>query len=98
MNVFKILKKSIVWIWRALEIMTRLLSVLLLLFFFALFAASFAPETPQVPDSGALVLAPQGALVDQLSGDALDQALSRARGVPVHETLNYKLHRAGEEW
>ena len=87
MNVFKILKKSIVWIWRALEIMTRLLSVLLLLFFFVLFAASFAPETPQVPDSGALVLAPQGALVDQLSGDALDQALSRARGVPVHETL-----------
>ncbi len=87
MNVFGWLKRSIGWIWRILEGMSRVFSILFVLIFLMIVFASFAPEAPQVPETGALILAPEGTLVDQLSGDPLDQALARARGLPVQETL-----------
>ncbi len=47
--------------------------------FGALLAAG-QTELPYVPDDAALVLSPQGYLVEELSGDPLDRALSRASG------------------
>src|SRR5215471_21456681 len=83
--------RSWVWrvgaaIWRGLDRLRRVLHLLLLLFIFLIVVAGLFGERVFVPSKAALVIAPQGALVDQLSGDALQRALARARGTRVQET------------
>jgi protease-4 len=73
-------------IWRGLDRLRRLLHLILLLAIFLLLLASLLGERVFVPSSAALVIAPEGALVDQLSGDPLERALARARGAPLQET------------
>ena len=79
--------RILVGIARTLDRLRKVLHLLLLLFFFALLSALLAQEQIIVPRSAALVIAPQGALVDQLSGDPLSLALARAQGLPPQETL-----------
>lgn len=74
-------------IWRGLDRLRRLLHLILLLGLFLLFAVALVGERTLIPGSAALVIAPQGALVDQLSGDPLERALARAQGSPIQETL-----------
>src|SRR5690606_37741682 len=73
--------------FRALDRVRRVLHFLLLLIVFLILAAGLAQEQIIVPRAAALVIAPQGALVDQLSGDPFERALARARGVRLQETL-----------
>src|SRR5262245_55010135 len=73
-------------IWRGLDRLRRLLHLILLLAIFLLLLASLLGERVFVPSSAALVIEPEGALVDQLSGDPLERALARARGTPLQET------------
>jgi protease IV len=79
--------KIIRGIWRGLDRLRRVLHLIVLLMLFAVVLAALVPETPVVPDSAALLLAPEGALVEQLSGDAFDLAVAKARGLPMQETL-----------
>jgi protease-4 len=74
-------------IWRGLDRLRRLLHLILLLGLFLLFAAIVVGERTLIPLSAALVIAPQGVLVEQLSGDPLSRAWARAQGLPVQETL-----------
>ncbi|HEY8521662.1 MAG TPA: signal peptide peptidase SppA [Gammaproteobacteria bacterium] len=74
-------------LFRALDRVRRVLHFLLLLMIFMILAAGIAQEQIVVPQAAALVIAPQGALVDQLSGDPFERALARARGVRLQETL-----------
>ncbi len=74
-------------VWRVLDRVRKVLHLVLLLFVFALLSALLTQEQIVVPRSAALVIAPEGALVDQLSGDPLDVALARAQGLPLQETL-----------
>ena len=74
-------------IWRGLDRLRRLLHLILLLGFFLLLLVSSVGERVYIPRTAALVIAPRGVLVDQLSGDALDRALARAQGTPLRETL-----------
>lgn len=83
-NVFM---RGLGMIWRGLDRLRRLLHLILLLFVLMLVLALFAPRQPLVPASAALVLDPQGALVDQLSGDPLGRALALAQGLSFGETL-----------
>ena len=74
-------------IWRGLDRLRRFLHLLLLLGVFLLVLASALGERVFVPSVAALVIAPQGTLVDQLSGDpsrARDREGSRR---PIQETL-----------
>jgi protease-4 len=73
--------------WRALDGVRKLLHLLLLLAIFALVFAALSPHIPLVPASVALVVAPEGALVEQLSGDPLDRAIAEAYGEDRAETL-----------
>ncbi len=66
------------FLWRVLDGLRRALHLILLLFLFALLIAAFQTSIPVVPESAALVLNPQGDIVEQLSGDPLDRALGRA--------------------
>src|SRR5688500_7082350 len=74
-------------IWRGLDRLRRFLHLLLLLGVFLLVLASALGERVFVPSVAALVIAPQGTLVDQLSGDPLERAIAKARGSPIEETL-----------
>lgn len=73
--------------WRALDGFRRFLHLIFLLSFFLLIAALFSSEPVFVPESAALVIAPGGTIVDQLSGDPLDRALTELRGDVQNEAL-----------
>src|SRR5688500_9926591 len=74
-------------IWRALDRLRRVLHLILLLGLFLFLIVASVGERVFIPQAAALVIAPRGVLVDQLSGDALDRALARAQGAPLRETL-----------
>jgi len=74
-------------IWRGLDRLRRLLHLILLLGIFLLLLVALLGQPVLVPSSAALVIAPQGTLVDQLSGDVLERAIARAQGTPLQETL-----------
>jgi protease-4 len=65
----------------------RILHLMIMLFVLLLIATLVSPPRPVVPPSAALVLNPQGALVDELSGDPLTRALALAQGLNFGETL-----------
>jgi hypothetical protein len=55
----------------------KVLHLLVLLFVLLLVLASLAPNVPRIPAAGALVLAPEGDIVEQLSGNPLERAVCR---------------------
>jgi protease-4 len=74
-------------VWRILEGIRRVLHLVLLLVIFGFILAALHTSIPIVPRSAALVIAPQGELVEQLSGDPVRRALGEASGGPAPETL-----------
>jgi protease IV len=72
---------------RGLDGLRRTLHLIFLLLFAILALAVLLPQVPQVPRAAALLVSPQGALVDELAGDPVERALARARGLPFAETL-----------
>lgn len=74
-------------LWRVVDGLRKVLHLLLLLVIFAVLAGGFARERPVVPTAAALVIDPQGTLVDQLSGDPFERAVAKARGAASPETL-----------
>ena len=75
------------FIWRSLDALRKVLHLLVLLVIFGVVIAVLSPRIPTVPQSVALVIAPQGALVEQLSGDPLQRAITEAYGQGNAETL-----------
>src|SRR5690606_10356444 len=73
--------------WAVVDGFRKLLHLFVLLVLFLLIVAALSRPQPRVPESAALLLAPQGRLVDQLSGDPFERALARAQGSPLRETL-----------
>jgi protease-4 len=74
-------------VWRILDGIRRVLHLALMLVIFGFVLAALHTSIPIVPRSAALVIAPQGELVDQLSGDSVRRALGEASGGPDPETL-----------
>jgi protease-4 len=73
-------------VWHVLDGVRKVLHLVLLLFIFALVLLAFRGSVPYLPREAALVLAPQGDVVEELSGDPLDRALGRATGEDRVET------------
>src|ERR1700723_3910396 len=74
-------------VWRILERIRRVLHLVLLLVIFGFVLAALHTSIPIVPRSAALVIAPEGELVEQLSSDPVRRALGQASGGPAPETL-----------
>jgi len=74
-------------IWRILEGVRKVLSLIVLLVIFGFIVAALHTSVPVVPRSAALVVAPQGELVEQLSSDPVRRAFGEASGGPSPETL-----------
>ncbi|MGD9841824.1 MAG: signal peptide peptidase SppA [Steroidobacteraceae bacterium] len=66
--------------WHLLDGFRKVLHLGLLLLFFGLIWAATSPRIPLVPKSAALLIAPQGQLVEQLSGGPLDRVVAEASG------------------
>ena len=66
------------YIWRFIERLVKAIQVVFFLFIVVFFVAVFSGMSGvavQVPDKAALLIAPAGPLVEQATGEALDQAL-----------------------
>ena len=87
MNVLGSIKKLLGRIWRPLDGIRKGLHLLILLTMTLFVLVALAPDQPRVPRDAALILAPEGALVEQLSGDPVGRAIARARGIPLREVL-----------
>jgi protease-4 len=74
-------------VFRGLDGLRKVLHFIVLVGGVLLLLSALSPEQPVVPASAALILAPEGELVEQLSGDPFDRALARAQGIGVSETL-----------
>jgi protease IV len=74
-------------LWRTVDGVRKVLHLILLLVLFAIVLAALSPRIPLVPARAALVVAPQGALVEQLSDDPFERAIAEAYGQQRAETL-----------
>jgi protease-4 len=76
---------------RGLDGLRKALHLLVLLAIFGFIVGALIATTPSIPDKAALVVAPEGELVEQLSGDPFERAVSQARGQSRPETLLWDL-------
>ncbi|HTW37996.1 MAG TPA: signal peptide peptidase SppA [Steroidobacteraceae bacterium] len=86
-----VLRRIVAGIWRGLDGLRRVLHLLLLLAILGFIIAVLRVSVPRVPDSAALVVKPEGQLVEQLSGEPLQRAVSEAQGEERPETLLWDL-------
>lgn len=77
--------------WHGLDLLRRVLHLLLLLLFFGLVIAALRGSTPPLPGRGALVIQPQGEIVEQLAGEPFQRAISEAQGQDSPQTLLWDL-------
>jgi len=81
------MKKLFSLIGKFLSGLIKVLQAVILLAFIAIYAAALSGKQIEVPESGALIVAPAGALVEEFSGSATDRALARLQGVEQNESL-----------
>jgi protease-4 len=74
-------------VWRILDGLRRVLHLVLLLVIFGFTLAALHTSIPIVPHAAALVIAPEGQLVEQLASDPVRRAFGQASGGPAPETL-----------
>src|SRR5690349_2997322 len=74
-------------LWRGLDGLRKVLHLIILLLIFAFLVALLRAGTPRIPPRAALLVQPEGQLVEQLSGDPLERAVQQARGDGHVETL-----------
>jgi protease-4 len=75
------------FIWRGLDGLRKVLHLIVLLVVFLVIGAALSPNIPIIPAKTALVLAPQGTIVEQLAGDPFERAVAEAYGQNRPETL-----------
>ncbi len=81
-------------LWSGLDGLRKVLHLIVLLVFFLLVLAALSPKMPLVPSGAALVIEPQGRLVEQLEGSPLDRAINEASGDGIAQTDVHELVRA----
>ncbi len=84
-------RKFLLGVWRGLDGLRKLLHLIVLLALAGFVIGVLHESTPSVPERAALVVAPQGRLVEQLTGDPVERAIENAQGEGVHETLLWNL-------
>jgi len=80
-----------VGIWRGLDGLRKFLHLVVLLTMFGFIVGALRTSIPHIADHSALVLAPKGEIVEQLTGSPVDQAIAKAQGDSQSETLLWDL-------
>jgi protease IV len=78
-------------LWRGLDGLRKALHLILLLVIFGVLIGVLRGSVPRIPAKAALLLAPEGTLVEQLTGAPLERAVQQARGEGRAETLLWDL-------
>jgi protease-4 len=78
-------------LWRGLDGLRKTLHLILLLVIFGVLVGLLRGSVPRIPSKAALLVVPEGQLVEQLSGDPLERALQETRGETHRETLLWDL-------
>jgi protease-4 len=78
-------------LWRGLDALRKALHLIVLLVIFAVVIGLLRGSVPRIPAKAALLIAPEGQLVEQLSGDPVERALQETRGETHRETLLWDL-------
>jgi protease-4 len=80
--------RAILWgLWRGLDVLRKFLHLICLLVVFGFVFGALRVSMPVVPAKAALLIQPEGQLVEQMSGDPLGRAIEEARGQGRPETL-----------
>jgi protease IV len=87
MGVGSAVRGFLVAIGRILEVIRKSLHLVLLLLIFGALLEALHTSLPVIPRSAALIVAPEGELVEQLSTDPVQRAVGEATGGPAPETL-----------
>ena len=85
------LRSILYGLWRGLDVLRRFLHLLVLLVVFGFVIGALRGSVPTVPAKAALLVAPEGQIVEQSSGDPLERAVQEARGQGHNETLLWDL-------
>ena len=75
------MKKIFSFLFRGLDGLRKVLHLALLLVIFGFLFGALQGSVPKLPSDAALVLRPEGEIVEQLSGDPLELAIAEARGL-----------------
>jgi len=78
-------------IWRGLDGLRKVLHLILLIVIFGIIVWAVSSSMPPLPGRAALVIRPEGRLVEQLSGDPVQRAIETAQGQQRQETLLWDL-------
>jgi protease IV len=81
------LRGFFILVWRILEGVRKVLHLALLLVIFGFLLAALHTSNPVIPRSAALVIAPEGEIVEQLAIDPVRRAVGEASGTTASETL-----------
>ena len=88
-------------LWRALDGLRKVLHLIVLLVIFGIIIGILRGSVPMVPSKAALVIAPEGSLVEQLAGNprqrALDEALGNLRDQTLLWDLTDSIHAAASD-
>ena len=74
-------------LWRGADGLRKVLHLIVLLCIFVIFLDAISSAPQSIPEQAALVIQPDGDLVEQLEGDPLERAISRSMGDERPETL-----------
>jgi protease-4 len=83
----QIVRAILYGLWRGLDVLRKFLHLITLLVVFGFVVGALRVSLPTVPAKAALLVTPEGQLVEQMSGDALGRAIEEARGQGRPETL-----------
>jgi protease IV len=78
-------------LWRGLDGLRKVLHLIVLLLIFGTLLGVVFSGAGRIPSRAALLIEPDGQLVEQLSGEPVTRALEAARGEGRHETLLWDL-------
>lgn len=75
-------------IWNGIDTTRRIVfNLIFVAIVIGILALVFSDDTPEIPDGAALVIAPKGSLVEQLTAKSFDQILDEVTGDVIEETL-----------
>ena len=86
-----LLRAIVFGLWRGLDVLRRFLHLIVLLVVFGFVIGALRGSVPAIPLKAALLVAPEGELVEQSTGDPLERAVQEARGQGHAETLLWDL-------
>jgi len=83
-----VLLRALRALWRGIDAARRaFVNLLFLAIVGVLIALAFRSDEPDIADTTALVIAPEGRLVEQLTAKSVDQLIDEAQGNAIRETL-----------